>query len=173
MTVQYDPAAISFSGDQAFAIEGLKNLQLALRLAKSLRSVFISQKSLLRFPQSVLHDLARRNTPAYSASPSIIAKILATRYEPDSDSVSVIQMEQWNLERLTSRNPQFVLFCDHVVDPRNLGVIIRTADAASAAADAIPVALPQKKGHFDLVNEAEVPSNHFNSRLQWDVWAFL
>jgi TrmH family RNA methyltransferase len=119
---------------QAFAIEGLKNLQLALRLGKSLRSVFISQKSLLHFPQSALHDLARRNTPAYSASPSIIAKILATRYEPDSECVAVIQMEQWSLERLTSQKPQFVLLCDHVVDPRNLGVIIRTADAASADA---------------------------------------
>jgi len=119
---------------QAFAIEGLKNLQLALRLGKSLRSVFISQKSLLRFPQSALHDLARRNTPAYSASPSIIAKILATRYQPDSECVSVIQMEQWNLQRLTARKPDFVLLCDHVVDPRNLGVTIRTADAASADA---------------------------------------
>lgn len=119
---------------RAFALEGLKNLQLALNIQRSVRSVFISQKALPNFPESTLRQLADLNTPTYSATSGIIAKILSIRYEPDAECVSVIEMDEWPLERLASANPGFVLVCDHVVDPRNLGVIIRTADAASASA---------------------------------------
>jgi len=118
----------------AFLVEGLKNLQTTLRLDKPLRSVFVSESALAQFPKPTLRQLADLRIPAYSASAGIITKILSTRYEPATECLTVVAMEAVTLERLISNSLKLVLLCDHVVDPRNLGVIIRTADAACADA---------------------------------------
>ncbi len=117
----------------AFLAEGRKDLDLALRLGSQLQSVFISKPAAASFPATTLQQLVERHVPTYLTSRGIFAKILATRYEPAVECVSVVGIQPCNLKQILPTRPLLLLLCDRVADPRNLGLIVRTADAASAS----------------------------------------
>jgi RNA methyltransferase, TrmH family len=73
-----------------------------------------------------------RNVPVYVLSGGLLQKLVGTGYETGSAAIAVVGQRRVAPEALLS--PQALILCgEKIQDPRNVGVLIRTADAIGAS----------------------------------------
>jgi tRNA G18 (ribose-2'-O)-methylase SpoU len=76
---------------------------------------------------------AARNVPLYIAGGGLLSKLVGTGYDTAVTAVAVIGQQLSPLESLLSKARPLILCGEKIQDPRNVGVLIRTADAAGCA----------------------------------------
>lgn len=76
---------------------------------------------------------AARNVPLYIAGGGLLSKLVGTGYDTAVTAVAVIGQRLSPLESLLSKARPLILCGEKIQDPRNVGVLIRTADAAGCA----------------------------------------
>lgn len=116
---------------QLFVIEGARELSLALQSNYTIESAYVCREMFekTKYPD-VLSSIEDKNI--FDISSEIFGKIA---YRENSDGIiAVAKPKLHTLENLRlSKNP-FVIILEAVEKPGNLGAILRTADAAAAAA---------------------------------------
>ena len=76
---------------------------------------------------------AARNIPLYIAGGGLLPKLVGTGYDTAVTAVAVVEQRLVSPEDLLSRPDALILCGEHIQDPRNVGVLIRTAEAAGCA----------------------------------------
>lgn len=76
---------------------------------------------------------AARNVPLYILGSGLLTKLLGTGYETAVTAVAVLAQRLVPAESLLTRGDGLILCGEQIQDPRNVGVLIRTAEAAGCA----------------------------------------
>jgi TrmH family RNA methyltransferase len=85
------------------------------------------------FPEPLSHALSNAGIPWYRTTKGLLYKIIGTPYETAVTAVAVVQKKQAALKDLLSCENPLVAVGERIQDPRNVGVLIRTADAAGTS----------------------------------------
>jgi len=86
------------------------------------------------FPSDLADALSSAGVPWYRISRGLLFKVIGTPYETAVNSVAVVNRRLIGPADLPSGPQTLVLVGERIQDPRNVGVLIRTADAAGANA---------------------------------------
>lgn len=73
-----------------------------------------------------------RGVPLYVAGAGLLSKLVGTGYDTAVTSVAVVQQRRVQPEQLLDTGG-LILAAESIQDPRNVGVLVRTADAAGCA----------------------------------------
>ncbi|MBC8139921.1 MAG: RNA methyltransferase [Armatimonadetes bacterium] len=78
---------------------------------------------------------AARGVPLYVLGGGLITKLLGTAYATAIQAVAVVEKRVTTLDAVLSAHPDaLLLVAERIQDPRNVGVLLRTAEAAGCAA---------------------------------------
>ncbi len=77
-------------------------------------------------------------TPVYSIRPGVLQKLVGTNYETGVTSIAVVEQRTVTVAELLKKEGDFaeslLLSGENIQDPRNVGVLVRTAEAAGCGA---------------------------------------
>lgn len=79
-------------------------------------------------------ECAARGIPLYILGGGLITKLIGTSYETASTAVAVLMQRTVPVEDLLNMPDALILCGEHIQDPRNVGVLVRTAEAAGCTA---------------------------------------
>jgi TrmH family RNA methyltransferase len=82
--------------------------------------------------EGLREECARRDTPLYIVGSGLVAKLLGTGYSTATTAVAVVGQKLVAAETLLTADA-LVLAGERIQDPRNVGVLVRTAEAAGAS----------------------------------------
>lgn len=115
--------------EQAFLLEGIKNIQEALASDFIIEKIFLVKEKLALDVFEQIEQLAQlKKVQLITVSEKIIKKISDTN--APQPIVAVVQKPHFDLNKSQLKSKNFVVILDELQDPGNLGTIIRTADAA-------------------------------------------
>ena len=78
---------------------------------------------------------AARAVPLYVAGGGLLPKLVGTGYGTATAAVAVVGQRRFTLADILEKTPDALLLCaERIQDPRNVGVLVRTAEAAGCAA---------------------------------------
>lgn len=86
------------------------------------------------FPAELAKVLSSAGVPWYRVSRGLLFKVIGTPYETAINSVAVVERRLTAPSDLPCGPEALLLVGERIQDPRNVGVLIRTADAAGAGA---------------------------------------
>jgi 23S rRNA (guanosine2251-2'-O)-methyltransferase len=139
----YTGVATPDFGPGVEAIYGINPIIEALKAGRRKFIKIIAKEGAIKSPglKEILDEAARRRLPVGFASIDEIANTVATEgHQGVFALVSPLPYTDFDtlLERLEKVETGFVVLLDGVTDPRNLGAVIRSAEAFGAAAVVIP-----------------------------------
>lgn len=111
--------------EKKFLVEGWRMLEEALHSNFIIEYVVVTKKA-LNSHHSVLEEFQRRSIPLYELSENEIASIAST--EHSQGILALVHQKQWTLDDSARDTHEFLVACDAISDPGNLGTIIRTCD---------------------------------------------
>jgi TrmH family RNA methyltransferase len=114
-----------------FLVEGVKLLELALRAGARPQTVFVCHQELAPVAAGLLEHLHAAGAELLPVSPAVM-QALAER-EAAEGLVATFDLFEASLDDLRLAGNDLVVVLDRLQDPGNLGTLIRTADAVSAA----------------------------------------
>ena len=114
-----------------FLIEGEGMLHQALAANAGLTDAFFLDAAVTDASLSSALDAARVNR--YTLGRGLMTKILGTGYDTSITAVGVVPMRVAGLDDV-ARLAGPLLACERIQDPRNVGVLLRTAEAGGARA---------------------------------------
>ena len=119
-------------GERAIILEGPHLLQAALASDRvTMRQIFALPSWLEDAPEArIIEEFEDRGARVIIASESVIRKLSST--VTPQGVLGAGDLDAWRLDDIRPRTAAFVIACDGVRDPGNLGTMIRTADAAGA-----------------------------------------
>ncbi|MFH1085178.1 MAG: RNA methyltransferase, partial [Chloroflexota bacterium] len=119
-----------------FLVEGLQLLRMALDAGVRPRAVFFCEGY---FAGEVAPALLKRSREAGAQVVAVSAAVMAALSERDAPQglIATLPLIERGLDDLRPAPDGLVLVVDRLQDPGNLGTLIRTADAVSAAAVAL------------------------------------
>lgn len=128
-----DAVALTRAGGRTatgrYLVEDLELVRQALQTDTDVFAVFASYES-----ASELEGLcASRQVPLYLLGGGLITKLLGTSYETATTAVAVVRQQTIPPLDLLRRATGLVLCGEKIQDPRNVGVLVRTAEAAGCA----------------------------------------
>ena len=123
-----------------FLIEGLRGVQDALKNGMKVRTVALCEGSEIKIDAPEVYVLAKK-----------LFFELADTMAPQG-IIAAFEMPKASLSDFRAEGEGFIVLCENLRDPGNLGTVIRTADAAGAAGVAL------SKGCCDLFNPKTVRS---------------
>ncbi|MBC8104456.1 MAG: hypothetical protein H7Z41_17915, partial [Cytophagales bacterium] len=133
-----DALALTRAGGRAamgrYLVEDLELVRQALVSPSPVHAVFVASD---RAAAVVDHACAARGIPLYIlGGAGLITKLVGTGYETAVTAVAVVGQQLVALEELIATLPPdaLILAGERIQDPRNVGVLIRTADAAGCHA---------------------------------------
>jgi len=116
-----------------FFLEGPHLLESALAAGIRLKALYVSeQASKSEGLRSVLNSAAKRSVPEHLVSDRIMEKIADT--ESPQGIAAIAERPARSLSEIEVHSDSFILICDSIQDPGNLGSLIRSADAAGFSA---------------------------------------
>lgn len=123
------PAARAETG--RYLVEGIDLVEQALVSPSPVWAVFAAPET----AADVEAACAARRTPLYLTSASLIARLVGTSYETAVAAVAVVGQRLVAPDELLQTSPNaLILAGERIQDPRNTGVLVRTAEAAGCAA---------------------------------------
>lgn len=123
-----------------FMVEGLRGVTDAIKNGLNPKTVVLCEGSEIQINSRDVCVLAKK----------LFGEIAQT--QTPQGIIAVFEIPKYNFSNIVSSSNGFVILCEDVRDPGNLGTIIRTADAAGAAAVILG------KGCCDLYNPKTVRS---------------
>jgi TrmH family RNA methyltransferase len=118
------------AASQQYLIEGADMARLALDSGARIVSVFVSD--VVDEELSLIERLRERGVPTFRVGRGLLFKIVGTSYETAINAVAVVEQNLIGERRLPTDD--LIVVGEDLQDPRNLGMFIRTADAAGAKA---------------------------------------
>lgn len=110
-----------------YLVEGENLVRHALKTTLT-RAVYATSESAADF-----HEICQqKEIPLYVAGGGLLPKLVGTGYETAVTALAIV--EQQTIETENWKPHGLVLACERIQDPRNVGVLIRTAEAAGCAA---------------------------------------
>ncbi len=85
-------------------------------------------------PSALLEHARRAGVPLYTASRGLFAKLIGAGYEGACSAVAVLPMWPDLLDEVLTPVDGVLLMGERLQDPRNIGMLVRTADALGARA---------------------------------------
>ena len=119
-------------------IYGINSVQEALRSERcSLERIWIQRRNRGPRVKQILQKARKRGVPvSFESAKTLTRKASGNRHQDVIAQLSEIQY--LNLETVLKMNPSLLLLVDKVEDPRNLGALLRTAEAVGVAAMVVP-----------------------------------
>jgi|LSQX01.2.fsa_nt_gb TrmH family RNA methyltransferase len=115
-----------------YLIEGKKILEEAIYENVEIKSVVINDKFLnsdSSNSERILDQLNNRNIDVFRIPEKIFKDISNT--ENPQGVMAILKINEISInDFIQEGNPSFLIFCENIQDPGNMGTIIRTADAA-------------------------------------------
>lgn len=135
--------------EKVFLVEGIKFVTEAIKDYPYVKFVLLSEK--LRYKSTkdleILHTyILNKNIEVFYCEDNIFENIGDTI--TSQGAIAVLSQINYTFDEILRKN--FIIFCDRVQDPGNLGTIIRTADAFS------PSAVVLNRGCTDVYNSKVV-----------------
>jgi len=114
---------------RAFLIEGEAMLRQALQAGAAVADAFFLDGAPV--DDSLAAALAAAQVPCYTVTRGLMTKILGTGYDTSVVTTSVVPMRMTSAEAMAALGGP-LLACERIQDPRNVGVLLRTAEASGA-----------------------------------------
>ena len=112
-----------------YLVEGENLVAQALKTALT-RAVYATPES-----APPLREVCLQNEiPLYVAGGGLMQKLVGTGYETAVTSLAIVEQQKLDLQNWTPAKDSLILACERIQDPRNVGVLIRTAEAAGCSA---------------------------------------
>lgn len=129
-----DAVALTKPGTRAetgrYLIEGADMVGQALRSPAPVHAVFALKEEIA----ALKADCAARETPLYLLGSGLMTRLVGTGYETAVTAFAVVGQRTIAETELLSGTEPLILAGERIQDPRNVGVLIRTAEAAGCAA---------------------------------------
>lgn len=113
-----------------FLMEGAPQIAKALHAPLRPLEVYIKEDT----ETDLATACEQADIPVYSVSKGLFHRLLVSSYETSTTAVAVMPWWDVTLQQIGAERKGIVLIAEMVQDPRNLGMLIRTADAAQARA---------------------------------------
>ncbi|NLY55822.1 MAG: 23S rRNA (guanosine(2251)-2'-O)-methyltransferase RlmB [Firmicutes bacterium] len=121
-------------------IEGRNPIREALR-ARRVKRIFVAKEVKESGIKDILDAAARQNLPIIRLTKQELVQRAHTEGHQgiiaEAEPIRTLSLKEW-LAKLNGRDDAVVLVLDEITDPRNLGSLLRTADAAGVAGCIIP-----------------------------------
>lgn len=118
--------------DSAFIVEGAKFVYESIAEKQDIMYLLFSESSLEKTDIKKLYDFSRGlNLEAYVCDDDVFKSAADTINA--QGVIAVVGKNEYNADYIL-KNYRFIIMCDRIQDPGNLGTIIRTADAFGPAA---------------------------------------
>lgn len=115
--------------DGLFIIEGIKNIEEALKSGAKIDTLIISKKLLDSSDvYSIIERIEKQGALVQYVNDAVLESISDTK-TPQGILATVSKLE-YQLNDFMDKEDKFILLIENIQDPGNLGTIIRTADAA-------------------------------------------
>ncbi|MGQ9524065.1 MAG: TrmH family RNA methyltransferase [Armatimonadota bacterium] len=114
-----------------YLIEGEDLLRIGVHCGAPILYVLLADAP---FPSDLASELSSAGIPWYRLSRGLLFKIIGTPYETGVNSAAVVDRRLVRPGDISSGPDTLLLVGERIQDPRNVGVLIRTADAAGAGA---------------------------------------
>jgi TrmH family RNA methyltransferase len=121
--------------EQVFLIEGVKMVEEALRDKVGVSLVVASPALVQHHGKGVIKLAEARSVDLLWISEKLMDTISESK--TPQPAMAVITMKEHGEDELLAHDSKLIVICHHLQDPGNLGTIIRTAEAASAAGVAL------------------------------------
>lgn len=133
----------SREAEHRFLMEGATQIAKALHAPLRPLQVFIKEQT----EPDLAIACERAGTPVYSVSKGLFHRLLVSGYETSTTAVAVLPFWDAPIEEVYRRQNGAVVVAERIQDPRNLGMLIRTADAAQVRALVLasPIAAPYSR----------------------------
>ena len=129
-----DAAALTKEGARTesgcYLAEGEDLVLQALRASSDIVSVFALSAAAV----SIKPLCAARSVPLYTIGTGLMTKLIGTGYETAVTAVAVVRQRLLSEAELLALPDALILAGERIQDPRNVGVLVRTAEAAGCAA---------------------------------------
>lgn len=116
--------------ERRFLMEGAQPIAKALYAPLRPLEVYIKEQT----EPELAAACEQAGIPVYSVSKGLFHRLLVSSYETTTTAVAVMPWWNTTLDEICARREGIVLVAERIQDPRNLGMLIRTADAAQARA---------------------------------------
>lgn len=113
-----------------YLVEGENLVRQALASPSPVHAIYATPDAAPRFRE----ECATREIPLYVAGGGLMPKLVGTGYETAVTSLAIVEQNLLNLHDWIPQQNALILACERIQDPRNVGVLIRTAEAAGCAA---------------------------------------
>lgn len=114
-----------------YLIEDTDQVIQALRSTATVFAVFASPETV----PAVAALCEAKNIPLFALGGGLITKLLGTAYATTTTAVAVVAKRVATLDAILDTTPNaLLLIAERIQDPRNVGVLIRTAEASGCAA---------------------------------------
>ncbi len=122
------PAGRAASGK--YLVEGENLVRQALASPSPVHALYATPDAAPVFRD----ECAAREIPLYVAGGGLMPKLVGTGYETAVTALAIVEQTVLNLHEWTPQQNALILACERIQDPRNVGVLIRTAEAAGCTA---------------------------------------
>ncbi|HLK59750.1 MAG TPA: RNA methyltransferase [Chthonomonadaceae bacterium] len=113
-----------------YLVETANFVQQALASRAEVSGVFALAKEAERFAARCVE----RGVPLYVLSAGLMNKLVGTSYETAVTAIATVKQGVLTPEQLPLQNETLLLAGERIQDPRNVGVLVRTAEAAGCTA---------------------------------------
>jgi TrmH family RNA methyltransferase len=113
-----------------FLMEGAAQIAKALHAPLRPLEVYVKEDA----EPELAAACEREAIPVYSVAKGLFHRLLVSGYEPSTTAVAVMPFWDLRLEDICGNPDGLVVVAERIQDPRNLGMLIRTADAAQVRA---------------------------------------
>ena len=114
---------------KCYLVEGDNLVRQALK-TPLVRAVYAMPESAPQLREECL----QKDVPLYVAGGGLMQKLVGTGYETAVASLAIVEQKMLDIQSWTPLNNSLILACERIQDPRNVGVLIRTAEAAGCMA---------------------------------------
>lgn len=118
------------AAERRYLMEGAEQIQKALHAPLRPLQVFIKEDT----EPALTQACAAQQIPVYSVAKGLFHRLLTGRYETSVTTVAVMPMWQVGMDDFCRDAQGIVVVAEQVQDPRNMGMLIRTADGAQTRA---------------------------------------
>lgn len=113
-----------------YLVESVNFVRQALDSETLVEMVFASPEESL----NLRSQCSERGTRLYTLRPGLMQKLVGTGYETAVTAIAVVGKRLLTEESFLQERKGFYLVCESIQDPRNVGVLVRTAEAAGCDA---------------------------------------
>ena len=118
-----------------YLLEGEDMVEKALRFGAEMDAVFLAEAPGRPIPAELAKRLMEHGVETYGLSQGLLFKILGTGYETSTTALAIVRKIPFGEADLPPASEgKMLVVGERLQDPRNVGVLVRTADAAGAPA---------------------------------------